>query len=77
MPVAYPASCSPQAWSAASVLLLVRTCSGSNRRQTAPPCRPVRPDLSAVADLSLERLEFAGRPMSVTVQDGRGRVTLA
>ena len=37
----------------------------------------VRPDLSGVADLALERLEFAGRAMSVAVQDGRGRVTLA
>ena len=45
---------------------------GRRLRRRAGASRPV-----GVADLSLERLEFAGRPMSVTVQDGRGRVTLA
>ena len=77
MPVAYPSSCSPQAWASASVLLLVRTMLGLEPTADGSGVELVRPDLSAVADLSLERLEFAGRPMSVTVQDGRGRVTLA
>ena len=35
----------------------------------------VRPDLSGVADMTLERLEFARQPLSVRVQGGRGRVT--
>jgi glycogen debranching enzyme len=77
MPVAYPSSCSPQAWASASVLLLVRTMLGLEPTADGSGVQLVRPDLSAVADLSLECLEFAGRPMSVTVQDGRGRVTLA
>ena len=77
MPVAYPSSCSPQAWASASVLLLVRTMLGLEPTADGSGVELVRRDLSGVADLSLERLEFAGRPMSVTVQDGRGRVTLA
>jgi glycogen debranching enzyme len=77
MPVAYPSSCSPQAWASASVLLLVRTMLGLEPTADGSDVHLVRPDLSAVADLSLERLEFAGRPMSVTVHDGHGRVTLA
>ena len=35
-----------------------------------------RPDLSGVADLTLERLEFGGRSFSVNVHEGRGRVRL-
>ena len=35
MPVAYPSSCSPQAWASASVLMLLRRCSASSRRPTA------------------------------------------
>ena len=34
MPVAYPSSCSPQAWASASVLLLVRTMLDCHRRRT-------------------------------------------
>jgi glycogen debranching enzyme len=76
MPVAYPSSCSPQAWASASVLMLVRTMLGLEPTADGSGVELVRPDLSGVADLTLERLEFAGRPMSVTVQDGRGRVSL-
>ena len=53
MPVAYPSSCSPQAWSSASVLLLVRDDAGSGadgrpvrrragRAPTSPECRTCR-----------------------------------
>ncbi len=77
MPVAYPASCSPQAWASASVLLLVRTMLGLEPTADRSGVELVRTDLSRVPDLSLERLEFSGRPLSVTVQDGRGRVTIA
>ena len=59
------------------MLLLVRTMLGLEPTADGSGVELVRADLSAVADLSLERLEFAGRPMSVTVQNGRGRVTLA
>ena len=75
MPVAYPSSCSPQAWSSASVLLLVRTMLGLEPTADRSGVELVRPDLSGVADMTLERLEFARQPLSVRVQGGRGRVT--
>ena len=59
MPVAYPSSCSPQAWASASVLLLVRTMLGLEPTADRSGVELVRPDLSGVPDLSLERLEFA------------------
>jgi len=76
MPVAYPASCSPQAWASASVLMLVRTMLGLEPTADRSAVELVRPDLSSLPDLSLERLEFAGRPLAVHVSDGRGRVVL-
>ena len=77
MPVAYPSSCSPQAWASASVLLLVRTMLGLEPAADRSGIELVRADLSGVPDLSLERLEFARHPTSVTVHDGRGKVTSA
>ncbi|MBA2952485.1 amylo-alpha-1,6-glucosidase [Nocardioides sp. CGMCC 1.13656] len=76
MPVAYPSSCSPQAWASASVLLLVRTMLGLEPTADGSGVELVRGDLSGVPDLALSALEFAGRPMSVDVQAGSGRVTL-
>ena len=69
MPVAYPSSCSPQAWSSASVLLLLRTMLDLN---------PVdqhglavgRTDLDGVADLRIERVACGGTSYSVQVRDG-------
>ena len=43
VPVAYPASCSPQAWSAASVLLLVRSVLGLDPEPDAHHAAPHRP----------------------------------
>jgi glycogen debranching enzyme len=77
MPVAYPSSCSPQAWSSASVLMLVRTMLGLEPTADRSGVELSRPDLSGVADLTLDRLEFGGRPLSVSVHEGRGRVTLS
>ena len=77
MPVAYPSSCSPQAWASASVLLLVRTMLGLEPAADRSGAELARPDLSGVRDILLERMEFAGRPMTVSVQDGQGRVTMA
>jgi glycogen debranching enzyme len=74
MPVAYPSSCSPQAWSSASILLLLRTLLGLEPAADRSGVELTRPDLSSVPDLSLERLEYAGRPMSVVVRGGRGEV---
>ena len=76
MPVAYPASCSPQAWASASVFMLVRSVLGLEPTEDRSSVELVRPDLSSVADMSLERLEFGGHPMAVHVTDGRARVEL-
>ena len=76
MPVAYPSSCSPQAWASASVLMLVRTMLGLEPSLDRSSVELVRPDLTSLPDVSLERLEFAGHPMSVHVSEGRGRVVL-
>jgi len=76
MPVAYPSSCSPQAWASASVLLLVRTMLGLEPTEDRSSVVLVRPDFSTVPDLSIERLDFAGHPMAVHVNDGRARVVL-
>ncbi|MEO8095476.1 MAG: hypothetical protein ABI632_11150 [Pseudolysinimonas sp.] len=76
MPVAYPSSCSPQAWSSASVLLLVRTILGLEPTADRSGVELVRPDFAGVPDLTLERLEFDGRPLSVHVSGRRGRVEL-
>jgi len=76
MPVAYPSSCSPQAWASASVLMLVRAMLGLEPKADRSSVELVRPDLSAVADLSLERLDFAGHPLSVHVSEGRARVEI-
>jgi glycogen debranching enzyme len=74
MPVAYPSSCSPQAWASASVLLLVRAMLGMEPTADRSSVELTRPDLSGVPDLSLEGLEFAGHPMSVQVSDRQFRI---
>ena len=57
------------------MLLLVRTMLGLEPTADRSGVELVRPDLSGVADMTLERLEFARQPLSVRVQGGRGRVT--
>jgi glycogen debranching enzyme len=74
VPVPYPSSCSPQAWASASVLLLVRAMLGLEPTTDRSGVELLRSDLSGVPDLSLRGLEFAGRPLSVYVERGRGRV---
>lgn len=69
MPVAYPSSCSPQAWSSASILLLVRTMLDLN---------PVdqhgltvgRSDLAGVMDLRIEPVACGGTDYAIRVRDG-------
>ena len=51
MPVAYPSSCSPQAWSSASILLLLRALLGLEPAADRSGVELTRPDLSAVPDL--------------------------
>jgi len=76
VPVPYPSSCSPQAWASASVLLLVRAMLGMEPTADRSGVELLRGDLSGVPDLSLQNLEFAGRPLSVHVEQGRGRIVL-
>ena len=65
VPVAYPASCSPQAWSAASVLLLVRSVLGLDPEPGAITLR--RTDLAALDGLTVRRLRHHGRVESLIV----------
>jgi glycogen debranching enzyme len=74
MPVAYPASCSPQAWSSASVLLLIRTLVDLAPSSDRTGLHVGRGDLSAVPDLRIERLAFDQRTFTVDIADGRSSV---
>ena len=68
MPVAYPSSCSPQAWSSASVLLLVRAM--LDLQPDGDGLRVGRTDLHGVTDVRLEGLRCAGRRVGIDVRDG-------
>jgi glycogen debranching enzyme len=73
-PVAYPSSCSPQAWASASVLLLVRAMLDLDvDREGALSVR--RPDLQEVEDLRLEGLRCADRRFVVDVHAGRAQIS--
>ncbi|MCW2675087.1 MAG: hypothetical protein JWR70_127 [Modestobacter sp.] len=69
-PIPYPTSCSPQAWAAASPLLLLRTllrfdpAIPDNRLWLAPELP------AALGDLGIERVALAGARMAVTVAGG-------
>ena len=76
MPVAYPSSCSPQAWASASVLLLLRSLVGLEPTADRSGVELLRTDLSGVPDLLLERLEYGGRDLSVRVEGGTGEAVL-
>jgi glycogen debranching enzyme len=69
-PIPYPTSCSPQAWAAASPLLLLRTLL---RFDPAVPDGRVwlAPELPATfGDLRIERVALAGSRLAVTVTGG-------
>jgi glycogen debranching enzyme len=69
-PIPYPTSCSPQAWAAASPLLLLRTLL---RFDPAVPESRVwlAPELPAgLGDLTLERLAVAGARVTVSAAGG-------
>ncbi len=69
-PVSYPASCSPQAWSSASMLFLLRTSLGLQPEVGAPGVSTRRPDLAAIADLTIEGLFTPAGRADVRVQGG-------
>ena len=73
-PVSYPSSCSPQAWSAASPLLCLRTLL---RLDPWLPhgkvwLNPVLPE--GIGYLRVDRIPLAGRRVTVEVEDGRTKV---
>ena len=69
VPVSYPASCSPQAWSSASILLLVRTMLGLQPTPDGPAA--TRPHLDQFNGLSIDGLWANGRRHGLRVVDGR------
>jgi glycogen debranching enzyme len=74
-PIPYPTSCSPQAWSAASPLLLLRSLL---RFDPAVPqgrlwLAPVLP--TALGDLRIERIPLAGARLAITVSEGAVEAT--
>ncbi len=69
-PVPYPASCSPQAWAAASPLLIVRALLGLEPDLPAG-CVRLRPRLPvAVHHLRLENVPLGSHRLSVEIADG-------
>jgi glycogen debranching enzyme len=74
MPVSYPSSCAPQAWSSAAILLLVRTMLDLQPDPAAHTLRVGRDDVGTVADMRIERLQFAGRRFDVEVSRGGATV---
>jgi glycogen debranching enzyme len=74
VPVAYPSSCSPQAWASASVLLNVRSMLGLQPTSDRSGLELARTDLGGVPGLLLERLEFGRAALAVRVEGSRGDV---
>ena len=75
MPVAYPASCSPQAWSSASVLLLLRAQLDLRPADGGAVVAVHRADLSGLTDLRIEGLRGGGRRHHIDVREGAATVT--
>jgi len=67
MPVSYPASCSPQAWSSASILLLVRTMLALEPTPDRAGIAVTRGDLATIPDLRIERLHVGERAVTVEI----------
>ncbi|MET0908788.1 MAG: glycogen debranching N-terminal domain-containing protein [Ilumatobacteraceae bacterium] len=68
VPVAYPASCSPQAWSSASILLLVRTMVGME--PAVDGIKIARDDLGPVGELTIRGIRIHGRVGQLRIADG-------
>ncbi len=68
VPVAYPASCCPQAWSSASILLLVRTILGLDVTPTGPVVS--RPDLDRLEGLEVRGVRANQRTYDVVIRSG-------
>jgi glycogen debranching enzyme len=68
VPVSYPASCSPQAWASASILLLVRAMLGL--QPTPGGLAATRPDLAQFNGLRIDRLRANRQLHHLRVVDG-------
>ena len=72
VPVSYPASCSPQAWSSASTLLLTTTMLGLDVTPDGPVV--TRPNLEAFEGFELNGLGAHGRRFDVRIAGGQATV---
>ena len=72
VPVSYPASCSPQAWSSASILLLISTMVGLDVAPDGPIV--TRPDLAAFEGFVLNGVGAHGRRFDVRIVGGQAIV---
>lgn len=70
VPVAYPGSCSPQAWAAASVLLVLRANLGLDVDAWRRTVRFDPRGALVAGDVRCERLAVAGRHLDVDLHDG-------
>ena len=74
VPISYPASCSPQAWSSASTLLLTSTMLGLDVTPDGPVV--TRPDLDAFEGFELNGLGAHGHHYDVRITGGQAIVEL-
>ena len=72
VPISYPASCSPQAWSSASTLLLISTMVGLDVASDGPIV--TRPDLAAFEGFVLNGVGAHGRRFDVRIVGGQAVV---
>jgi len=77
MPVRYPASCSPQAWSSASTLLHIRTMLDLKPSANRTTLDVGREDLTGITDLTLERVSYAGQALNIRIANATATVTTA
>ena len=75
MPVAYPSSCSPQAWSSASILLLVRTM--LDLRPSSTAWQWAGPTSGECRTCGYHGIRCGDRRFDVEVRDSEATVTTA
>ena len=75
VPVPYPSSCSPQAWSSASILLLARSVVGLDVSRNSGELVVRRTAEQRVPDLAFDGLWHADKRWDVRISDGRVAVS--
>lgn len=74
-PTLYPVACSPQAWSAGSVFLLIQATLGLSvdpQRQQVSFCRPIVP--AVLGAVRISNLAVGGGSLDITLSAGRNRM---